>query len=182
MRSDRTILRRRNLRHRKALTRREYYCAKRTGSPTIASSTADPRPSRPGIGAMTKGRGVDIVIDSLAGEALRSTWEECLASLGRFMYRDWQERHHVSLGQLPMATFAKNLTFASVDLMAAFCAKYRPCLAWVVQLWVEEKIRVQQSLEIFDASRMEEVFLIDAKWQEQGQDGSSRSARRIWYR
>lgn len=120
MRSDRTALRRRNLRHRKALTRREYYCAKRTGSPTIASSTADPRPSRPGIGAMTKGRDVDIVIDSLAGEALRSTWEECLASQGRFMYRDWQERHHVSLGQLPMATFAKNVTFASVDLMAAF--------------------------------------------------------------
>ncbi|KAL8803996.1 MAG: hypothetical protein Q9200_006002 [Gallowayella weberi] len=112
-----------------------------------------------GIGAMTKGRGVDVVINSLAGEALRSTWEECLAPLGRFI--EIGKKDIMSLGQLPMATFAKNVTFASVDLMLhlreipAFVGEM---LARVVQLWVEEKISVQRPLTVFDVSRIEEAF------------------------
>lgn len=112
-----------------------------------------------GIGAMTKGRGVDVVINSLAGEALRSTWEECLAPLGRFI--EIGKKDIMSLGQLPMATFAKNVTFASVDLMLhlrEMPAFVGDMLARVVQLWVEEKISVQKPLAIFDAARIEEAF------------------------
>ncbi len=112
-----------------------------------------------GIGAMTKGRGVDVIINSLAGEALRNTWEECLAPLGRFI--EIGKKDIMSLGQLPMATFAKNVTFASVDLMLhlrempAFVGEM---LARVVQLWVEGKISVQKPLEIYEVSRIEEAF------------------------
>ena len=112
-----------------------------------------------GIGVMTKGRGVDVVINSLAGEALRSTWEDCLAPLGRFI--EIGKKDIMSLGQLPMATFAKNVSFASVDLMLhlrempTFVGEM---LSRVVQLWVEEKISVQKPLEIFDAPRIEEAF------------------------
>lgn len=112
-----------------------------------------------GIGAMTKGRGVDVIINSLAGEALRSTWEECLAPLGRFI--EIGKKDIMSLGQLPMATFAKNVTFASVDLMLhlrEMPAFIGDMLARVVQLWVEGKISVQKPLEIFEASRIEEAF------------------------
>lgn len=112
-----------------------------------------------GIGAMTNGRGVDVIINSLAGEALRSTWEECLAPLGRFI--EIGKKDIMSLGQLPMATFAKNVTFASVDLMLhlrEMPAFVGDMLARVVQLWVEGKISVQRPLEIFDASRLQEAF------------------------
>lgn len=37
-----------------------------------------------GIMRMTKGRGVDIVLNSMSGEALRCSWE-CIAPLGRFI-------------------------------------------------------------------------------------------------
>jgi NADPH:quinone reductase-like Zn-dependent oxidoreductase len=33
---------------------------------------------------MTGGKGVDVVVNSLAGEALRKTWE-CIAEFGRFV-------------------------------------------------------------------------------------------------
>ncbi len=116
-----------------------------------------------GIGAMTKGRGVDVIINSLAGEALRNTWEECLAPLGRFI--EIGKKDIMSLGQLPMATFAKNVTFASVDLMLhlrempAFVGEM---LARVVQLWVEGKISVQKPLEVYKASRIEAFRLMQS--------------------
>lgn len=112
-----------------------------------------------GISAMTKGRGVDVVINSLAGEALRNTWEQCLAPLGRFI--EIGKKDIMSLGQLPMSTFAKNVTFASVDLMMhlretpAFVGSL---LNRVVDLLVDGKISVQKPLAIFDASRIEEAF------------------------
>ena len=36
----------------------------------------------PGLRSQTKGRGVDVILNSLAGEALSLSWRECLASLG----------------------------------------------------------------------------------------------------
>ncbi|KAL9029564.1 MAG: hypothetical protein Q9196_002212 [Gyalolechia fulgens] len=112
-----------------------------------------------GISAMTKGRGVDVVINSLAGEALRNTWEQCLAPLGRFV--EIGKKDIMSLGQLPMSTFAKNVSFASVDLMMHLQetpAFVGGMLKRVVDLLVEGKISVQKPLAIFDASRIEEAF------------------------
>ncbi|KAK6067118.1 polyketide synthase [Seiridium cupressi] len=62
----------------------------------------------------TKGRGVDVVLNSLAGDALLATWQ-CLAHFGRFV--EIGKRDIVTNTRLEMATFAKNVTFSSVDLV-----------------------------------------------------------------
>ena len=38
-----------------------------------------------GVERATGGRGVDVALNSLSGEALRATWERCMAPLGRFV-------------------------------------------------------------------------------------------------
>lgn len=66
-----------------------------------------------GIMRMTKGRGVDIVINSLSGDILRSTWE-CVAPFGRFAeigLSDIESRARISMG-----TFARGARFESIEL------------------------------------------------------------------
>jgi NADPH:quinone reductase-like Zn-dependent oxidoreductase len=67
-----------------------------------------------GIKRMTADRGVDIIINSLANEALKCTWE-CIAPFGRFI--EVGKRDIYSLGTLPMFPFSKNVSFIGVDLM-----------------------------------------------------------------
>lgn len=66
-----------------------------------------------GVNRLTNGYGVDIVLNSLVGEGLRASWE-CIAPYGRFIEIGKADIH--SNSQLPMAHFAKNVSFAAVDL------------------------------------------------------------------
>ncbi|KAL9078526.1 MAG: hypothetical protein Q9157_002549 [Trypethelium eluteriae] len=66
-----------------------------------------------GILRMTKGRGVDVVLNSLAGEALRKTWE-CIAMFGRFI--EVGKKDILANSGLEMMPFLRNVTFASVNL------------------------------------------------------------------
>ncbi|KAG9237456.1 putative polyketide synthase [Amylocarpus encephaloides] len=61
----------------------------------------------------TKGQGVDLVLNSLAGDALRETWDS-LAHFGRFI--EIGKRDIVSNSRLEMARFEHNAMFVSVDL------------------------------------------------------------------
>jgi NADPH:quinone reductase-like Zn-dependent oxidoreductase len=61
----------------------------------------------------TNNRGVDVVINSLAGDALRKTWD-CLAHFGRFV--EIGKRDIMGNSRLEMAPFEHNATIASVDL------------------------------------------------------------------
>ncbi|PBP22184.1 beta-ketoacyl synthase domain-containing protein-2 [Diplocarpon rosae] len=61
----------------------------------------------------TNGRGVDVVLNSLAGDALRETWD-CLAHFGRFI--EIGKLDIISNSRLEMARFEHNAIFASVDL------------------------------------------------------------------
>jgi NADPH:quinone reductase-like Zn-dependent oxidoreductase/SAM-dependent methyltransferase len=67
-----------------------------------------------GVMRMTDNRGVDVVMNSLAGEALRLTWS-CVAPFGRFV--ELGKRDFFINSHLEMAKFAKNVTFAAVDLV-----------------------------------------------------------------
>lgn len=58
----------------------------------------------------TQGRGVDVVINSLAGKALRASWE-IIAPNGRFI--EVSKKDIYNLGALPMFPFAKMATFSS---------------------------------------------------------------------
>lgn len=58
----------------------------------------------PEIMRETNGRGVDIVLNSLAGELLQASWE-CVASRGKII--DWSKRDFLTNGTLGMISFAK---------------------------------------------------------------------------
>ena len=66
-----------------------------------------------GIMTRTKGEGVDVILNSVASEALRLTWN-CLAPLGRFI--EVGKRDMVQNNRLEMRKFLTMATFASVDL------------------------------------------------------------------
>ena len=66
-----------------------------------------------GLMRLTNNRGVDVILNSLAGEALRVTWE-CIASFGRFI--EIGKRDIYANGRLEMFPFSRSVTFASCDL------------------------------------------------------------------
>ena len=76
-----------------------------------------------GINKATGGQGVDVVLNSLTGDALRATFET-LAPFGRFV--ELGKRDIVQNAQLEMAHFDYNVSFSSVDL--TLIIKKRPAL------------------------------------------------------
>jgi NADPH:quinone reductase-like Zn-dependent oxidoreductase len=60
----------------------------------------------------TGGRGVDVVLNSLSGEALRESWR-CVAPFGRFV--EIGKRDIRSNGMLEMQQFAQNVSFTAVE-------------------------------------------------------------------
>ena len=70
-----------------------------------------------GVMHATKGRGVDIVLNSLSGDLLHASWQ-CVAKCGKMLEigkRDILERGHLSLDM-----FTHNRTFHGVDLESLF--------------------------------------------------------------
>lgn len=67
----------------------------------------------PAVREATGGRGVDVVLNSLAGDLLRETWD-CLAPFGRFI--ELGKRDITNNTRLEMAKLEYNCTFSSVDL------------------------------------------------------------------
>ncbi|CRG86478.1 Fatty acid synthase [Talaromyces islandicus] len=71
----------------------------------------------------TNNEGVDVILNSLAGDLLRETWE-CLAPFGRFI--EIGKADITKNSRLEMIKFEENVTFSSVDLTKV--AKFRPHL------------------------------------------------------
>ncbi|KAL9080059.1 MAG: hypothetical protein Q9159_007665 [Coniocarpon cinnabarinum] len=72
-----------------------------------------------GILRVTNGRGVDVAINSLAGEALRKTWS-IMAPFGRFV--EVGKKDILGNTGLEMMPFLQNITFAGVNLEHVFNA------------------------------------------------------------
>jgi NADPH:quinone reductase-like Zn-dependent oxidoreductase len=66
-----------------------------------------------GIKRLTSGKGVDVILNSLAGEALRASCN-CIATFGRFI--EIGKRDILTNGRLDLNFFDRNVTYASVDL------------------------------------------------------------------
>ena len=62
----------------------------------------------------TKGRGVDVILNSRAGDALSLSWRHCLAPLGRFI--EIGKRNLALNNNLEMEKFMDSVIFAGVDL------------------------------------------------------------------
>ena len=65
----------------------------------------------------TNGRGVDVALNSLAGELLHATWS-VIAAFGRFIEIGKRDIHENA--KIDMDPFRKNVLFASVDLITIF--------------------------------------------------------------
>ena len=66
-----------------------------------------------GVMESTNGRGVDIVLNSLAGELLHLSWR-CVAKFGRMI--ELGKRDMLGHAQLDMRAFAGNRSFIGVDI------------------------------------------------------------------
>ncbi|PHH81976.1 hypothetical protein CDD82_7408 [Ophiocordyceps australis] len=70
-----------------------------------------------GVMEATGGRGVDVVLNSLAGPLLHASWA-CVAPFGRFVEIGKRDIHENS--SISMDPFRRNVLFASVDLVTMF--------------------------------------------------------------
>lgn len=65
------------------------------------------------VRAATKGRGVDIVLNSLSGELLHASWQ-CVAPYGKML--ELGKRDILGKAQLDMDLFEDNRAFIGVDM------------------------------------------------------------------
>ncbi|KAI9931732.1 hypothetical protein MW887_010311 [Aspergillus wentii] len=96
-----------------------------------------------GVMRMTEDTGVDVILNSLSGEALQQSWA-CIGAFGRFI--ELGKRDIQSGGKLDMTPFLKNATMAGVDLLTV--AQLRPS---VIQKLLDEMIRLWAHGKIHEA-------------------------------
>ncbi|KAL8855884.1 MAG: hypothetical protein Q9178_007504 [Gyalolechia marmorata] len=110
-----------------------------------------------GIKRLTNNCGVDIVLNSLAGQSLQESLK-CVAPLGRFIEigkRDMYLRESLS-----MSPFLSSITFASVDLgiIAAQAHTLMTELMASVMSLATGSIKPPQPLTVFGVSQLENAF------------------------
>ena len=111
-----------------------------------------------GIARMTDGVGVDVVLNSLAGDGLQASWE-CVAPFGRFI--EIGKSDIMANSSLPMAMFAKNVTFAAVDLATLVKTNMKlgiKIFTTVMELILDGSLRVPTPLHLYPLSEAEKAF------------------------
>ncbi|KAJ2967349.1 hypothetical protein NUW58_g10479 [Xylaria curta] len=112
-----------------------------------------------GIKRVTKGEGVQVVINSLTGELLRQTWH-CIAPFGRFI--ELGVKDIKSNTGLDMVPFLNNATFAGVNILQMYRTNKRvfsKLIADVLKLYAEGvfklvPLNIKKFSEIADAFRI----------------------------
>ncbi|KAI1255544.1 hypothetical protein MGN70_003610 [Eutypa lata] len=111
-----------------------------------------------GIMRVTKGYGVDVILNSLSGESLKSSLD-CLSSSGRFI--EIGKADIVANSPLPMASLAKNISFSVVDLFHISQTNLpliRELQEIVLDLTSQGAIRGPSPLHSFSVSNIEQAF------------------------
>ncbi|RYP89969.1 hypothetical protein DL770_003927 [Monosporascus sp. CRB-9-2] len=111
-----------------------------------------------GIMRLTRGYGVDVVLNSLVGEGLRASWE-CIAPYGRFV--EIGKADIIANSALPMAYFARNVSFCAVDLRHILLYQQqlgKKLLHKVMELAGNGAIHFPRPLQIYKISEVEEAF------------------------
>lgn len=111
-----------------------------------------------GVMRVTNGYGVDVVLNSLAGDGLRASFE-CMAPYGRFV--EIGKADITANSSLPMASFARNVSFSAVDLY--HIAQSNPSMAYgllaqVMDLISRGEIHPPTPLHVYPASNVEAAF------------------------
>lgn len=111
-----------------------------------------------GIMRMTDGKGVNVIVNSLAGEALRASFN-CLAYFGRFV--EIGKRDIMSNGKIDMFPFSRCATFTAVDLVALANLERETTsrmIKAVMDLHAEGKLHVCRPLNLHTLTEMEDAF------------------------
>lgn len=134
----------------------------------IFSSRSAPRSIKNKIMQLTANRGVNVVINSMAGEMLAESWE-CLAPLGV----------HIELGKadiykknsLSMAPFDRNLTFAAIDLtvlLETIPEKMFRLLGHILELFDQGVFTPVKPLNVLPLDQIETAFRLIAERKHMG--------------
>ncbi|KAJ6127372.1 hypothetical protein N7523_002984 [Penicillium sp. IBT 18751x] len=108
----------------------------------------------------TGNKGVDIILNSLAGESLLASWE-CMAPYGRFL--EIGKRDILSNQGLPMAQFLRNVTFSGVDLAAMSVERPEVCAAALEKVFAlvhEGKLHPSQPIHRHGVGEIEKAFRV----------------------
>ena len=112
-----------------------------------------------GIMRMTGGKGVDVIMNSLSGDALRLTWN-CIAAFGRFV--ELGKRDFTVNSRLEMRRFEKNVTFIGLDVPLDSSHHEEKKKIWgeLMTLYGLELIKAPQPIAVFGISEMEKALRI----------------------
>ncbi|KAL4740606.1 hypothetical protein BDV11DRAFT_214040 [Aspergillus similis] len=110
------------------------------------------------IRRVTGGKGVDVVLNSLSGGLLVSSWE-CIAPFGRFL--ELGKKDILSNHDLPMRQFERNASFHAIDLNEA--RRYRPDLLQRLQreigsLMASHTVTPPRPIHVYPISEVEQAF------------------------
>lgn len=116
----------------------------------------------------TQGMGVDVVLNSLSGQLLRDSWD-CLAPFGTFC--EIGKADIIGRGQLNMAKFDKQATFAAVDVF--YMHQNRPervvrGINEVLAMVDQGLLRSVHPVTTFDMSAIEQAFSLMAERKHMG--------------
>ena len=111
-----------------------------------------------GIKRMTSGRGVDVLLNSLSGEALRGSWD-IIAPFGRFI--EIGKKDSQAGGRIPLEPFLRQAMMASVEL--PMMMRYKPLLfrrliSDTILLFTEGKIHQAKPTIVMRFDRIEEAL------------------------
>ena len=109
-----------------------------------------------GVMAMTQGRGVDVIMNSLSGEALRLTWN-CIAPFGRFI--ELGKRDFTINSRLELRHFEKNVSFTGLDVpLDAQLSEKRRIWREIMTLYQKGSIRAPWPITVFGMSELEKAL------------------------
>lgn len=112
----------------------------------------------PGVMRATKNRGVDVVLNSLSGDLLHTSWK-CVAEFGIMVEigkRDFQRR-----AQLAMETFEANRTFVGLDLRGLLQSRPERAVQLLersIELIHSGAIRGPTISEAFPAAKIQDAY------------------------
>ncbi|KAL0766533.1 hypothetical protein CaCOL14_010978 [Colletotrichum acutatum] len=111
-----------------------------------------------GVKAVTDGRGVDVVLNSLSGELLHASWD-CVAPRGTFI--ELGKKDTLAGGKLAMAAFDGNRSFIGVEmanLAAEDPAAISRLLQQCVDLYQQGHIQPVKTAKLFACNETEDAF------------------------
>ncbi|KAL8653433.1 MAG: hypothetical protein Q9226_003851 [Calogaya cf. arnoldii] len=110
------------------------------------------------ISRMTAGEGVDVIINTLSGEALRQTWA-CIAPFGRFVQLG--KRDGLGNNGLEMKHFAANVSFSVVnmqDMCRRASNRVTALFSKVFNLFRLGVLKLVYPVDVFDYSDIQTAF------------------------